>query len=332
MSTADSIAIASPPPSRVLDAGSRWFLIAGGLWLALALALLAAHLLAFELILALLAAALSTDGVVEATNRRIFSATLIGGVCTATLAALASFALAMRNVRQRVAAAVAWDPLRRHGLDVPNPFLVLVCSSMLGALFVTLWPLGRRLGGFPALLYQNEGPLELLTVVLELAAVVLCIVAARRWKEREPRQWRAVPALCVTLAVTLFFVAMEELNWGQTLLGFETPPAWAAINHQQQTSLHNLLDAQAVSSASRALALMFGAGLVALIALAIANPASVFSAIAPPASLAGLAAFVVYGSRLHAEVLEILLAIFFTFYSYRIYLAARSSARQQNSG
>jgi hypothetical protein len=59
--------------------------------------------------------------------------------------------------------------------------------------------------------------------------------------------------------------------------------------------------------------------------LALARPRSVFAAIAPPASLAVLALLSAFaGAYLHAEVFELLLAFFFAFYSYRVYLAARS--------
>jgi len=38
----------------------------------------------------------------------------------------------------------------------------------------------------------------------------------------------------------LLLVGMEELAWGQTLLGFETPEAIERVNQQQQMTLHNL--------------------------------------------------------------------------------------------
>lgn len=36
-------------------------------------------------------------------------------------------------------------------------------------------------------------------------------------------------------------MAMEEISWGQRLFGWETPAAWAALNHQGETNLHNLI-------------------------------------------------------------------------------------------
>jgi hypothetical protein len=242
-------------------------------------------------------------------------------------------ALSISRFRRRVAGAAAWDPLRRLGLEVPNARLVALCSAGIGVLFSGAWLAGQYLGGPLARMFQKEGPLELLTVALELAAVVFCVAAALRWKKREPRQLRWVPALYVTLGVMLMVLAMEELNWGQTLLGFETPAEWAEINYQQETSLHNLLDAETLDTVARAFGLLFGAATAGLIALAASAPRSVFAAIAPPASLVVLAALVAYaGVRFHAEVLELLLAIFFAFYAYRLWFAARSAAPRRRAG
>ena len=36
-------------------------------------------------------------------------------------------------------------------------------------------------------------------------------------------------------------VAMEEISWGQRILGFEGPPALVAANQQDEANLHNLL-------------------------------------------------------------------------------------------
>lgn len=118
---------------------------------------------------------------------------------------------------------------------------------------------------------------------------------------------------------------MEELNWGQTLFGFETPASWAAINYQQETSVHNLLDMNTLGFLNRVLAALFGVGVAALMWIACKAPQSAWAAIAPPVALTVLAALAaVAGVFLHGEVLELLLAIFFAFYGYRLYAASRS--------
>ena len=303
----------------------RWLLIAAAACFTAALGLAGAHLYAFELVVAAAAVFLSTDGLVEPANRRALSTALLAATALAALAGALLLALSVPVWRALIDAIATWDPLRRLGLDVPNPHLVLGLSAALGALFIAAYAVSRRLGGPLGRMFEKEGPLELATVVLELAAVFWCITAAVRWNRHRERLRRAVPALYAALAVVLFLVAMEELNWGQTLLAFETPAAWAAINYQQETSLHNLLDMQTLGAVTRVLAVLFGLGVLALIGLALARPRSVFAAIAPPASLAVLALLSAFaGAYLHAEVFELLLAFFFAFYSYRVYLAARS--------
>ena len=55
---------------------------------------------------------------------------------------------------------------------------------------------------------------------------------------RDRWPWR--PPFRVFLALALLVLFAEELNWGQRLLGFETPDAVREINYQRQFNLHNL--------------------------------------------------------------------------------------------
>ncbi|MCI5060677.1 MAG: hypothetical protein MRY79_06365 [Alphaproteobacteria bacterium] len=45
--------------------------------------------------------------------------------------------------------------------------------------------------------------------------------------------WFGLAALCC------FYVAGEEISWGQHLLGWVTPENWSALNDQGETNLHN---------------------------------------------------------------------------------------------
>lgn len=49
-----------------------------------------------------------------------------------------------------------------------------------------------------------------------------------------------VPAFYAVFSFGLFFVAMEEIAWGQWFIGFQTPAAFAAKNAQGELTLHNL--------------------------------------------------------------------------------------------
>jgi hypothetical protein len=46
--------------------------------------------------------------------------------------------------------------------------------------------------------------------------------------------------LYLLLAIGVFFVAGEEISWGQRILGLHTPESLAAMNAQQEISVHNI--------------------------------------------------------------------------------------------
>lgn len=45
---------------------------------------------------------------------------------------------------------------------------------------------------------------------------------------------------CLLMALSLFFVAGDEISWGQRILGIETPESIAQHNQQGETTLHNM--------------------------------------------------------------------------------------------
>jgi hypothetical protein len=308
------------------QANRRSLMIAGTACFAAALLLSGAHFYAFDAVIAAAAMLLSTDGVVEGANVRALSATLIFAAALASIIGGLLLAMSVPAWRVAIDAAVTWDPLRRLGLEVPNAHVVQVVSVALGALLIGMHLVGERLGGPIGPMFRREGLFELVTVALELAAAGWCVAAAvQHWKRRRKRIPRGAPFLYAVLAIALFLVAMEELNWGQTLLAFDTPSAWAALNHQQETSLHNLLSERTLIIVERTLAVLFGLSVPVLMTLALKFPSSAFAAIAPPAALGALGMLCAFpGAYLRLEVTELLLALFFAFYGYRLYVAARS--------
>ncbi|WP_345273128.1 hypothetical protein [Flaviramulus aquimarinus] len=64
------------------------------------------------------------------------------------------------------------------------------------------------------------------------------------------------------MAIVFFFIAMEEIAWGQQFFNFETPENFKKINAQDELTLHNINGLQGESEIFR---LAFGlAGLVGL--------------------------------------------------------------------
>jgi PAS domain S-box-containing protein len=316
---------ASPPVSRH-DAWALSLRIAGCLGLLIALSLLWARFAASGWALDLAARLWSPDGIVTAAGRRSLEKILLGGAIGA--ATLGTFFLALANRRWRgvLEAAIRWDPLRERGLATPNAYCMLAISSSLGLLLVAFWTLHGRLGAPVAFLLAKEGPFETATFVFEFVAALLCATAA--WRLRQSAVLpRAAPVLFGLCALGLLVIGMEEINWGQTLLGFSTPASWSAINYQNETSVHNLLDRDTLTVASKGFAIIFAAAALLLISWSVAAPRSLMGVIAPHASLAPLALMVGYGGvYLHAEAVELLLAVFFVCYSSRIYVAAARAA------
>lgn len=84
---------------------------------------------------------------------------------------------------------------------------------------------------------QEDSTAEWLTAGFYLLAVPFALFLAWRFF----RAGQGVHALLVAvLAGAMFFVGMEEISWGQRVLGIETPRALAEINLQEEANLHNL--------------------------------------------------------------------------------------------
>ncbi len=74
---------------------------------------------------------------------------------------------------------------------------------------------------------------EWLQTWLFVAVLVLAVpLATRRWRYR----W-----CFALLALAAFYTVMEEISWGQRLLGIESPAFFAEHNVQGETNLHNFL-------------------------------------------------------------------------------------------
>jgi len=83
-------------------------------------------------------------------------------------------------------------------------------------------------------LYAEDGVLEQLTAALFLASSVA--VGARLLRPRGLSRWHLL-----LLAAVFFALGMEEISWGQRLMGWETPELWKRLNYQDETDLHNLI-------------------------------------------------------------------------------------------
>ncbi|WP_129790761.1 hypothetical protein [Sphingosinicella sp. CPCC 101087] len=82
---------------------------------------------------------------------------------------------------------------------------------------------------------QEDRPLEWGSALLLLVGAGL--LAGRALRRRDgPAALIVAAGLCAVLAV----IGMEEISWGQRLLGFATPEPLAEVNWQQEFNFHNL--------------------------------------------------------------------------------------------
>ena len=92
----------------------------------------------------------------------------------------------------------------------------------------------------------NEDALVEWAQLLVLVALVPMglALAVRLWR----RQERMFAALFTIAAIGAFFIAGEEISWGQRILGLATPGDLADINQQGETNVHNIGDVSAVET------------------------------------------------------------------------------------
>lgn len=91
-------------------------------------------------------------------------------------------------------------------------------------------------GFFPA--WASEiGPVELGTALLLFPAVYFGVSVVR---QRARLPGALLPSWYGIVSVGCFYLAGEELSWGQHLVGWETPQWLAERNDQNETNIHNI--------------------------------------------------------------------------------------------
>jgi hypothetical protein len=84
---------------------------------------------------------------------------------------------------------------------------------------------------------QEDELLEWLTFWAFLLASVYYFIGARRDHQRRG----GLPWFHIGLAVFCVLVALEEISWGQRLIGYRAPELFLARNYQQEFNLHNVV-------------------------------------------------------------------------------------------
>ncbi len=85
------------------------------------------------------------------------------------------------------------------------------------------------------LLHSEQGPHEFFEFLILIAAFFVAVSTLLRMdrKEKWLAAWVALAAVCC------FYVAGEEVSWGQKFVQWSTPEFWTHYNDQGETNLHN---------------------------------------------------------------------------------------------
>ena len=83
-------------------------------------------------------------------------------------------------------------------------------------------------------LTKEDGVIENATVLVYLISFIFSLLIAKQFKSK-----KILFTLFLILAIGFFFIAFEEISWGQRILDFENPD-WFPKNIQKEISIHNL--------------------------------------------------------------------------------------------
>ncbi len=101
---------------------------------------------------------------------------------------------------------------------------------------------------------QEDGYLEWATFWAFLIAAALSIVAA----VRQHRSGQGLPWFLTGVALFCLFVVLEEISWGQRLLGYRPPVYFLDQNFQQEFNIHNVVDTRYRKLALKAVIIGYG--------------------------------------------------------------------------
>ena len=89
---------------------------------------------------------------------------------------------------------------------------------------------------------RDDGVVEWLQFLLYFSVSVFVMFSLYAHLIKDQNKLFSLPALGMLAVIALFFFgAMEEISWGQRLVGRETNAFFAQFNRQNETNLHNLV-------------------------------------------------------------------------------------------
>jgi hypothetical protein len=214
------------------------------------------------------------------------------------------------------------DPIYGTTNIKPSPIFMLIASTVIGLFLILHIRLYAADSQLFAILYLEDGVFESLTPMLMLISILLIGVAIPKLrKDAQLVNYRNLVTVIYLFLMLIFFLnAMEEISWGQRIIGWETPQTFEG-NVQDETNLHNYFNQYYLLFYR--LLVFFPVVILIAIWLEIKERYLEFNRLVlPHPSLIGLSLLIGVVSLIwfkEQELLEELFAVFFTFYSFRIY-------------
>ena len=112
------------------------------------------------------------------------------------------------------------------------PHLVFVILTVLLSCYLMTANISRF-----AYIASEDGGLETMQFAFDLLSATLCVYLCRLFYSHNQKETAFLFAVGVAF---FFFIAMEELSWGQRIFQYPTPPWMLAHNKQQEFNLHNI--------------------------------------------------------------------------------------------
>ena len=118
----------------------------------------------------------------------------------------------------------------------------LIIGLLFPLFWIASWICARYAPSFFIDVAKEDGWIENLQLVVMIVGIVMSVYIARKLYRENLKLWAVLYGL---FAVALFFLAGEELSWGQRIFGISTPSWFISHNRQQQLTVHNLWSVQA---------------------------------------------------------------------------------------
>ena len=115
---------------------------------------------------------------------------------------------------------------------------------------------------FGRLLIRENGPIEIATFLAFIIGGLIALHVA--WRAHRSGITGALLVMIGLFSMAWVFAGMEEVSWGQSLLGFSSPAIVQRINVQHELNVHNLEGIQNLHSF-----LLFGLGVIGLVLAAV---------------------------------------------------------------